>query len=140
MTAAILPLLLCCAHGGSLPTTSLLIGPHKVRVEVADEPGERHNGLMFRKELAPDRGMLFVYPDVDVRAFWMENTSIPLSIAFVDAEGRIVRIRDMRPFDRSRVLSGAPALYAIEMNQGWFAAHEVDEGTMVQGLPGPAER
>jgi uncharacterized membrane protein (UPF0127 family) len=128
-----------CLHPG-LATTTLVLGGQALRVEVVDTPETRARGLMFRDSLAEDRGMLFVYPDEQPRSFWMENTEIPLSIAFVSAAGAIVRIRDMRPFDRGHTRSGQPARYAIEVNQGWFAAHGIGEGAVVEGLPGPAER
>ena len=76
---------------------------------------------MFREELPEDRGMLFVFPDERVLEFWMRNTEIPLSIAFADASGRIVRIADMEPLSDAPVSSGAPARYALEVNRGWFA-------------------
>lgn len=136
MMAAILTLL-ACATGGGLPTTTITVKDVEIKVEVADEAGERAQGLQHRKSLPPDEGMVFVYPDAAPRSFWMEYTTLPLSIAFLDAEGRIVRIADMKPLDRTSVPSGAPAMYALEMNQGWFAAHGVVVGDQVTGLPAP---
>jgi uncharacterized membrane protein (UPF0127 family) len=93
---------------------------------------------MNRPTLAPDAGMLFVYPDERPRSFWMKDTSLPLSIAYLDAQGRIVRIADLTPFDTSPVPSGRPAMYALEVNKGWFTRHGVDVGTAVKGVPPPA--
>ena len=127
-----------CLHRDRLPSQSLVIQGHEIRVEVADSPQERSQGLMFRDSMDPDRGMLFVYPDVRARSFWMENTTIPLSIAFIDEQGAIFRVRDMVPLDRGHTFSGLPARYALEMNRGWFAEHQVEPGALVEGLPGPA--
>jgi uncharacterized protein len=134
--------LVACASAQSVdpPTTTLTIGSATVSVEVADDPDERAQGLMKRETLAADRGMLFVYPDERPRSFWMKDTSLPLSIAYLDAQGRIVRITDLTPFDTSPVPSGRPAMYALEVNKGWFAQHGVQVGASVKGVPPPAPR
>ena len=137
---SLLLLLVGCPHGDQLPVRSITVAQQRIRVEVADDPEERAQGLMFRESLGQDRGMLFVYPEAALRSFWMENTTIPLSIAFLDERGVVVRIRDMKPMDRSHVLSGQPALYALEMNQGWFQLHGLRTGSQLEELPGPAER
>jgi uncharacterized protein len=90
---------------------------------------------MHRDHLAADSGMLFVYPDSAVRNFWMKDTRIPLSIAFIARSGEIVRIDDMTPFDTDRVSSLSPVPYALEMNRGWFAEHGVEAHDQVKGLP-----
>jgi uncharacterized protein len=120
-----------------LPTVPLTLGGTTVQAELADDEEERAMGLMGRHSLGPDQGMLFVYPDEAPRSFWMKNTPLPLSIAFLDAQGRIVRIADMAPLDLSPVPSRRPAMYALEMERGWFAAHGVFEGDKVLGLPTP---
>jgi uncharacterized membrane protein (UPF0127 family) len=103
-------------------------GAASLRVEVADEPAEWSRGLMFRTELAEDAGMLFVFPsDVDY-PFWMQNTPIPLSIAFIDADGRIVDIQDMAPESADLHVPAAPYRYALEANQGYFARHRIAVG------------
>ena len=132
-------LLLACAATHA-PTLTLQVGSTPLRVEVADDPAERARGLMYRDALGRDEGMVFVYPDEQERSFWMKDTRIPLSIAFLDAGGRIVHLADMKPFDLDGTPSGAPAMYAIEVNHGWFAAHGVTTGDRVTGLPGPAAR
>ncbi len=108
------------------------------RVEVADEPGKRQSGLMYRTEMDADAGMIFVYPDEKERSFWMESTRIPLSIAYIDREGTIVHIADMVPFDRTAVLSGLPAMFALEVNRGQFKERGIEKGAKVLGLPGPS--
>jgi uncharacterized membrane protein (UPF0127 family) len=135
--------LACGARGddaGDLPTAAIHVGNHRLTVEVAATPAARARGLMFRKELPEDRGMLFVFPDERVLDFWMRNTEIPLSIAFAEASGRIVRIADMEPRSEALVSSGAPARYALEVNRGWYATHGVQSGDSLGHLPAtPAE-
>ncbi len=128
-----------CTHEARLPTLRITLGEQRIRVEVADEPAERSQGLQYRKTLGADRGMLFVYPDEAPRSFWMEYTTIPLSIAFIDKSGRVFHMADMSPLDRSTVSSHGEAQYALEMNQGWFVAHDVGPGSMVSGLPDPSK-
>ena len=123
-----------------LPTLTLTVGVRPVVAEVADDDAERAAGLMYRTALGRDQGMLFVYPTEGARSFWMKNTLLPLSIAYLDKEGLIVRIADMKPQDVTPIPSGKPALYALEMEQGWFVSHGVTEGMTVRGLPAPAAR
>ena len=118
-----------------LPVRTLQVDGHAVQVEVASTPDTRSRGLMHRDRLAADRGMLFVYPNEQPLGFWMKNTRIPLSIAFADRHGTIVRIADMTPFSLDRVPSLYPAMYALEMNQGWFAEHGVEKGDRITGIP-----
>ena len=127
--------LVACAHGDRLPTTPLTVGGVRIQAEVADEPHERAQGLQFRKKLGADAGMLFVYDGEAERSFWMEYTTIPLSIAFMDSGGVIFHMADMRPLDRTSIPSMKPAQFALEMNQGWFVAHDIGLGAQVEGLP-----
>ena len=105
----------------------------EVRVEVADDPYERARGLMYRTALGKDRGMLFVYPDEQDLSFWMKNTLIPLSIAYIDSEGHIVDILDMKPLDDKppQYRSSEPVQYALEVNQGFFEEKGVKVGDRV---------
>jgi uncharacterized membrane protein (UPF0127 family) len=102
----------------------------EVRVEIANGLDEQTRGLMYRTALAEDRGMLFVYTDEEARSFWMKNTLIPLSIAYIDSEGRIVDIQDMKPLDEDppHYVSAEPARYALEVNQGFFEERGVKVG------------
>ncbi len=127
--------LLAC--GAKLSTVSLDVSGHSVVAEVADSQEERALGLMNRDSLGADAGMIFIYPDTRVREFWMKDTRIPLAIAFLDDRGVIVRIAEMQPFDTKLTSSLYPARYALEMNAGWFAAHGVEKGEKVTGLPAP---
>jgi len=120
--------------------TQLMLGGSSVRAEVANTPRERATGLMGRVSLASDSGMLFVYPGEEPRSFWMKNTPLPLSIAFIDASGRIVHIADMKPLHEEPVPSVHPAMYALEMTKGWFQEHGVKVGQTVAGLPKAAPR
>jgi len=124
-----------CASKVMLPTQDITVGEKTITVEVADEAAERHNGLMYRKSMPDDHGMLFVYSEPQPLGFWMKNTNIPLDIAYLDETGRILNIEAMKPYDETSVRSAAPAMYALEMNQGWFATHGIDRGAVVSGLP-----
>ncbi len=101
-----------------------------VRVEIANSPDEQARGLMGRTALAEGRGMLFVFPDEEVRSFWMRNTLIPLSIAFMDSEGQIVDLQDMKPLDDNppHYVPAEPTRYALEVNRGFFEERGVEEG------------
>ena len=127
------------AYCAELPTRTLTIGKEKAVVEVVDTEQQRATGLMNRFSLQPDHGMLFVFDRPQPLAFWMKNTYIPLSIAFVDADGTILNIEDMKPQDESTHWSRGSALYAVEMKQGWFRGKNVEPGAKVAGLP-PAAR
>jgi uncharacterized membrane protein (UPF0127 family) len=129
-----------CAAAADLPTRTLSIHGERFVVEVASTPQTRATGLMNRFSLQQDHGMLFVFESPQPLAFWMKNTYIPLSIAFVDADGKIVNIEDMQPQDESVHVSRAPALYAIEMRRGWFASKGITAGDKVTGLPAPARQ
>ncbi|MDR0474987.1 MAG: DUF192 domain-containing protein [Treponema sp.] len=95
-------------------------GPVSVKAELARTEDERATGLMHRKKLNDGKGMLFIFDREEPLSFWMKNTYIPLSIAFIAADGRIVEIKDMRPLDRNPVKSSRSVRYALEVPQGWF--------------------
>jgi uncharacterized membrane protein (UPF0127 family) len=139
--AATLALAMTIAHAqpgkpnAGLPTVKLAIGPHTVTAEVAANDAHRSTGLMYRFSLPPDHGMLFVFEAERPLSFWMRNTYVALSIAFIDARGRILNIEDMAPHDERSTWSAGPALYALEMRKGWFAQHGIGPGTVVSGLP-----
>ena len=89
---------------------------------------------MFRKSLGPNEGMLFVFPEAQVHCMWMKNTFVPLSVAFIDADGTIVSISDMQPQTETSHCAAAPAKFALEMSRGWFAAKGLKAGTRIRGL------
>lgn len=106
----------------------VIFGTDTVVVEVARTPEERAQGLKFRDELAPGTGMLFVFPDLATRSFWMEDTYIALDIAYMDASYRIVDIQQMEPLTTRTYPSAAPAMYALEVPEGWFGEHGIEVG------------
>ena len=110
----------------------------EVDVEIADDEAEQRRGLMERTELAENAGMLFVFDREAPRSFWMRNTLIPLSIAYIASDGRIVDIQDMQPLDETSHPSAEPAQYALEVNQGFFAERGIEVGNVVEipDLPG----
>lgn len=118
-----------------LPTTQLAAGIHIIRAEVADTEARRRDGLMFRKQLAGNDGMLFVFERPDVQCFWMRNTLLPLSIAFIADDGTIVDIKDMAPRTDDTHCSKKPVRYALEMAQGWYEDHGIGTGRKIDGLP-----
>lgn len=125
------------AQGMLLPTAQLMVGTHAVNAEVAATDDSRSFGLMQRQSLPPDHGMLFVFDEVGMPCFWMKNTLLPLSIAFIDAKGVIVNIADMQPHSLDSHCPVGPVIYALEMQQGWFKDHQVKAGAVVANLPGP---
>jgi uncharacterized membrane protein (UPF0127 family) len=120
----------------ALPAVTLSVGGKVVTAEVADEPQERATGLMFRKSLGPDSGMLFIMPEPEHASFWMKNTTLPLSVAYINQSGMILEIHDLRPLDEKPVPSAFSNIaYALEMEQGWFARNRILAGDRIKGLP-----
>jgi uncharacterized membrane protein (UPF0127 family) len=105
--------------------------PVYLYLEIADTEAARTKGLMHRRQLPAGQGMLFAFDYDQTLDFWMKNTYIPLSIAFIDRYGVINEIRDMRPLDTTVIRSQMPARYAVEANQGWFAAHNITKGCTI---------
>ena len=123
-----------------LPQVALTVAGHKLTAEVAATDTHRSTGLMHRRMLPENRGMLFVFPDIAMHGMWMMNTFIPLSVAFIDREGTIINIADMQPQTQNTHTAAKPARYALEMNLGWFAKRGIKPGAKVEGLEkaGPA--
>jgi len=115
------------------------VGNHPLKVELAVSDEERSHGLMFRKSMGKDDGMLFVFDELGYHSMWMKDTLIPLSVAFIDGEGRIINILDMEPQTLDTHSAAGPARYAIETNKGWFVEKKVKPGDKVTGLPKPPE-
>jgi hypothetical protein len=122
------------ASGEDLPTVQLSINGHRLVAEIASTTETRTTGLMRRFSLKPDHGMLFVFSAPQPLAFWMKNTFVPLSIAFIDADGRILNIDDMAPQTEATHPSKGLALYTLEMKKGWFAERGIVAGDEVKGL------
>lgn len=121
-------------HGPVLEKKRLVIKNNPILVEIADTKETRKTGLMHREHMPEDQGMLFVFDTPDILSFWMKNTIIPLSIAFISADGVILNIEDMQPHTLDSHTSAEKALYALEMNQGWFSEKAVTPGDKIPGL------
>jgi uncharacterized membrane protein (UPF0127 family) len=119
-----------------LPVVQLKAGMHLIRAEVAADFSSRGRGLMHRKSLAPNAGMLFIFDGPAIHCMWMKNTYIPLSVAFLDDKGEIINIADMQPHSEQSHCATRPALYALEMDRGWFAGRGIKPGSRVGGIPG----
>ncbi len=113
----------------------LTAGIHVIQAEVAVAPAERSKGLMFRPALGPSQGMVFLFDEPGVQCMWMRNTLIPLSVAFIDDDGRVINVEDMAPQTETNHCASKPARYALEMNKGWFAKHGIGAGVRIAGLP-----
>ena len=119
----------------TLPRVQLQAGIHLISAEVAASHDTRARGLMFRERLGPNQGMLFVFADKATQCFWMRNTLIPLSIAFIGDDGRIVGLADMQPLDETSHCTPEPVRFALEMNQGWFKKRGLKKGDRLRGAP-----
>ncbi len=129
------------AHAADMPEITLTLNGHKLTAEVAASNPERMQGLMHRRMMPESRGMLFVFTDVSRHAMWMKNTFIPLSVAFVDENGVIANIEDMKPHTEDSHPAVKPVRYALEMNLGWFAKRGIKAGAKIEGLEkAPAPR
>jgi len=115
-------------------TSTITVGGFPLSVEIAATPDEQHRGLMGRRHLDPGCGMLFCYPTAEPLSFWMKDTHVPLSIAFIGPGGRVEEIKDLKPYDESAVTSSSPCRWALETHQGWFAERGLGTGAVVKGL------
>ena len=118
-----------------LPRTQLLAGMHLIDAQVAQTPEQRQIGLMYREQMPAQEGMLFVFEQAGVQCFWMKNTLLPLTAAFVADDGRIVNLADMKPQTTDSHCSTEPVRYVLEMNQGWFSKRGVKAGSRLGGFP-----
>ena len=118
-----------------LQRTRLNAGMHQIDAQVALTPQERQTGLMFRREMPQHEGMLFVFEEPAVQCFWMKNTLIPLTAAFVADDGTIVNLADMKPQTTDSHCSKQPVRFVLEMNQGWFARKNIQAGFRLRGQP-----
>jgi uncharacterized membrane protein (UPF0127 family) len=123
-----------------LPTVQLTAGIHLITAELAVSDATRARGLMFRESLPANHGMLFLFERRGLHCMWMRNTLIPLSVAFVEDDGTIVNIADMKPHDEQSHCARQPVRYALEMTQGWFAQRGIGPGAKLGRLPAPAQQ
>ena len=143
LAAAAFALLACATAPASsqsraqptLPTVKLTAGIHVITAEAATTYPTRMVGLMHRERLAANHGMLFIFEDKSQQCFWMRNTPLPLTIAFIDDDGTIVQLTDMAPRSEVSHCSQKPIRYALEMEQGWFARRGIAPGARLGGLP-----
>lgn len=134
ITGLILFVLSAMAQAANLPVIRLSAGTGNLEVEVASNKAQRSLGLMNRASMPESRGMLFVYPAPAYFCMWMKNTKIPLSVAFIDAQGQVINIEDMAPQTETNHCTQRNATYALEANRGWFAKHGVSAGSQIIGL------
>jgi uncharacterized membrane protein (UPF0127 family) len=116
-----------------LRTVELRAGMHLIQAELAVSPTEQATGMMFRTSMGTNEGMLFVVDEPELRCFWMKNTLLPLSIAFIADDGTIVNLADMQPRSEQSHCSARKVRYALEMNQGWFAKRGIGPGSKIAG-------
>ena len=150
MLCAVLPLTLGAAPAGTVPLSAF--PRERIAVETrasfrrhlfeawrAETPQTREQGFMFveDREVRADQAMIFIYDPPQYVAMWMKNTPLPLSVAFVDGEGRILNILDMEPHTLDQHMAAGPARYALETHKGWFAQRRIKPGDKVAGLPKP---
>jgi uncharacterized protein len=133
----VLASLACTAQTGPQHLSAIVLhaGMHNIKAEVARTPDERATGLMFRESMPANDGMLFAFEEANTQCFWMKNTFLPLSAAFVADDGSIVNIVDMRPQALDSHCSAKPVRYVLEMNQGWFAKRGIKPGFRLKGDP-----
>jgi uncharacterized membrane protein (UPF0127 family) len=123
------------APQAKLETAKLTAGMHVIQAELAVSPQQQAVGMMMRTEMGANEGMLFVNSDSGVRCFWMKNTLLPLSIAFITEDGTIANVADMQPRSEESHCSTKPVRYALEMRQGWFAKRGIKAGMKLRGGP-----
>ncbi|MEX0143509.1 hypothetical protein D3C87_843630 [compost metagenome] len=131
--------LLSCASMAQAQTRSLQLsaGMHLIQAEVAATEAQREQGLMYREKMAANAGMVFVFDNPSTQCMWMKNTPLPLSVAFIDASGKIVNIEDMQPhtLDSHCSTKTVPVRYALEMHLGWFKQRNIKPGMSIGNLP-----
>jgi uncharacterized membrane protein (UPF0127 family) len=121
-------------QNSGFPVIELHSGIHLIQAEVASTNAQREQGLMFRKKLGQNEGMVFLFNSPARVCMWMKNTFIPLSVAFLDAEGKIINIEDMEPQTSASHCAKKPASYALEMNLGWFKQKNIKPNSLIDGL------
>ena len=118
-----------------LPRTTVSAGMHLIQAQVAATPEQRATGLMFRTDMPANEGMLFVFEQPATQCFWMKNTLLPLTAAFVADDGAIVNLADMQPQSEANHCSAKPVRFVLEMHQGWFARRGIQAGFKLGGAP-----
>lgn len=132
--AALAACLALPAAAQQLPVMELTAGFHRIEAEVAADNPARMQGLMQRKSMPAQHGMLFVFAQDARHCMWMKNTFLPLSVAFLDAQGRILNVEEMQPQTENNHCAAQPARYALEMNAGWFGQRGIKAGDRIGGI------
>jgi uncharacterized membrane protein (UPF0127 family) len=135
--SSILAILPYFANSSALPVIDLKIDKNIIKAEVASTASSQQLGLMYRKSMPEQNGMLFVFEQKAGHCFWMKNTLLPLSIAFIDDDGKIINIEEMKPQSEENHCPLKPIRYALEMNSNWFEKRQLRAGKLVVGLPKP---
>lgn len=118
---------------------ALTAGMYVIQAEVASSPAQRAQGLMHREKMAPNNGMVFVFNQPAEVCMWMKNTPLPLSVAFIDDQSKVVNIEDMQPLSLESHCAKSQVRYALEMNLGWFKQKNIKPGFLIKGLPSAAK-
>jgi uncharacterized membrane protein (UPF0127 family) len=137
MTLAVAALTALAASASAqqpMPATELTVGMYRIEAEVAANQRNRELGLMHRKSMPQQHGMLFVFDKSARHCMWMRNTLLPLAVAFLDEQARIINVEEMQPQTDDNHCAAAPARFALEMNGGWFKARGFAPGTVVSGI------
>ena len=141
LLAAPLPVLLAlpaapatAAPAAALPMVELTAGIHLIHAELADNDSARMRGLMYRESLPPNHGMLFIFDETANHCMWMRNTVLPLSVAFIDNDGTIVNIEEMKARTDDTHCARHGVHYALEMSAGWYKAHGLSSGSVIKGI------
>lgn len=131
---AVIPTVIACPALAEMPQVELTAGFYRIEAEVAATQTDRVQGLMNRRNMPANHGMLFVFPEAERHCMWMRNTFLPLSVAFLDNDGRVLNIEDMEPQTDTSHCAAGPARFALEMNKGWFSAKGLKKGLQLGGL------
>ena len=139
LTSCLFPLQAAPQPQSDLPKVALILGTNTLSAEIAADESARERGLMSRTNLNDNEGMLFVFPQPRPVTFWMKDTPLPLSVAYISSSGKILETHDLKPFDETPVPSASSSVvYALEVAQGWFLKHGILPGDSISGLPSPA--
>lgn len=120
-----------------LLTIKLWIGAQELVTEIAGTPAEHERGMMFRKQMGEQEGMIFIFPQPKRTAFWMKNTLVPLTAAYIGSDGVVLELHDLKPFDETPATAASDQVrYVLEVPQGWFARHKLGVGTLIRAERG----